>query len=182
MPEIRVFNPAYTPRSYFAGAGPEGRSTKMAHRRHHRHHHRRHRRNPFGVNGSVLKDAAYVTAGAVGSPMLGNMLGQTGWLGVGATGVAAVALSYAGKFIGGASAQEEILKGGLSAVILAALKQSGVGASLGLGSYVPAFFPIPTASDAYGRVASPYAMLAAAPPTKSLSGYTRFRSRFAGRF
>jgi len=145
-----------------------------------RHHHRsRRRHNPFGISGNVVKDAAYVAAGAVGSPIIAGMLGQTGWLNVAATAAAAVALSFAGKFVGGASAQEEILKGGLSAAILSALKQSAIGASLGLGSYVPSYFAIPTASDAYGRVASPYAALPApAARGGSMSGYTRYRSRF----
>lgn len=149
------------------------------HRR--RHHSRRHRRsNPFGISSTVIKDAAYVTAGAVGSPMLAGLLGQSGWLNVAATAGAAVALSYAGKVVGGATAQEEILKGGISAAILAALKESGMGNKLGLGLYVPSQFAIPTASDAYGRV-SPM-LLPAAVPTRALSGYNRFRSRFAGRF
>jgi hypothetical protein len=150
----------------------------MAHRRH--HHHRRRRHNPFGISGNVVKDAAYVTAGAVGSPYVANMLGQSGWLAVAATAAAAVALSFGAKFVGGASAQEEVLKGGISAAILAALKESGIGARIGLGSYVPSYFALPTGSDAYGRVASPFALPAA--PARSLSGYQRFRSRFAGRF
>jgi len=143
------------------------------------HHHRRRRHNPFGISGGVVKDAAYVAAGAVGSPIVAGMLGQTGWLNVAATAAAAVGLSFAGKFVGGASAQEEILKGGLSAAILAALKQSGIGASLGLGSYVPTYFPLPTGSDAYGRVASPYVALPApAARGRGMAGYSRFRSRF----
>jgi hypothetical protein len=177
MPQIRIFNPSsYTPRSYFAGGAEKGVTT-MAKKRHHRTHRRRH--NPLGISGGVVKDAAYVAAGAVGSPMLARMLGQAGWLNVAATAAAAVALSFAGKFVGGASAQEEILKGGLSATILAAVKESGMGASLGLGSYVPSYFAIPTASDPYGRVASPFAALPAAPARGgAMAGYNRYRSRF----
>jgi hypothetical protein len=145
-----------------------------------RHHHiRRRRHNPFGITGNVVKDAAYVTAGAVGSPFLASRLGQSGWLNVAATAAAAVALSFAGKFVGGASAQEEILKGGISATLIAALKQSGMGSMIGLGSYNNVYFPLPTSSGPYGGVASPFALPAAGA---KLSGYNRFRSRYQSKF
>src|SRR6266542_5706159 len=113
MPEVRIFNPSYTPRSFFAGKGGN-----MA--RHHRRHHRsRRRRNPFGISGGVVKDAAYVAVGVVGSPMVANFLGQSGWLNVLAIAGSALGLSYVGKMIGGATAGEDGLKGGLSATILA---------------------------------------------------------------
>ncbi len=155
----------------------------MAHRRHNRHHRiRRRRHNPFGVTGEIFKDAAFVTAGAVGSPMLANFLGQSGWLNVAATAGAAIALSFGGKVVGGPKAQEEVLKGGLAATIVAAIKQAGFGSALGLGSYVPSYFSVPTASDVYGRVAgSPYPMPALPAPAnaKGMGRYTRFRSRYA---
>lgn len=148
----------------------------MAHKRHHRSYRRRH--NPLGISGGVVKDAAYVAAGAIGSPMLAGFLGQSGWLDVAATAAAAVALSYGGKMIGGESAKEELLKGGLAATIIKAIKAAGFGSSLGLGLYVPSYFPIPTGSDAYGRVSPPIAALPASVPTKGMAGYQRFRSRF----
>lgn len=148
----------------------------MAHRKHHSYRRRRH--NPFGVSSAIVKDAAFVTAGAIGSPLVAGFLGQTGWLDVAATAAAAVALSYGGKMVAGESAQEEVLKGGLAAVIIKAIKQAGFGGSLGLGSYVQNYFPIPTSSDSYGRVAAPFAALPAAVPTKGMAGYQRFRSRY----
>jgi hypothetical protein len=154
----------------------------MAHHRRHRVHHKR-RRNPFGVSTSTIKDAAYVAAGAVGSPMVASFLGQSGWLNVAAIAAAAVALSYGGKMVGGPAAGEEVLKGGLSATILAAVKESGFGAKLGLGLYAPSYFAVPTSSDAYGRTAIPWPVAPALPPAgMSGLGAGRFRSRYAGRF
>lgn len=177
MPQIRVFNPAYTPRSFFAG-GPERGKTRMAHHRHHRVRYRR-RRNPLGLSTATVKDAAFVAGGAIGSPLVARLLNQSGWLDVAATGVAAVALSYAGKMVAGESAAEEVLKGGLAATIIKAIKQAGFGGSLGLGSYVQNYFPIPTSSDAYGRVSPPIAVLPAATvPSKGMAGYQRYRSRY----
>jgi hypothetical protein len=76
----------------------------------------------------------------------------------------------------GAAAAEELLKGGLVATIIKAIKQSGFGSSLGLGLYQTSAFTLPTSSDAYGRVLP---MLPAAPAVRAgLGGYQRFRSRF----
>ena len=150
----------------------------MAHRRSHRSY-RRRRHNPLGLSSATVKDAAFVAGGAIGSPLVARLLNQSGWLDVAATGAAAVALSYAGKMVAGESAAEEVLKGGLAATIIKAIKQAGFGNSLGLGSYVQNYFPLPTSSDAYGRVAPPIAALpAAAVPSKGMAGYQRFRSRY----
>lgn len=149
--------------------------------KHRRHHHRRHRRhNPLGISGSVIKDAAYTTAGALAAPYIGSLLGQSGWLDVAATAGAGVALSYGGKMVLGAAAAEELLKGALVATIIKAVKTAGFGGSLGLGMYVNSNFPLPTASDAYGRVVP---MLPPAPPAgKHLGAYRRFGARYGARF
>lgn len=157
----------------------------MAHRRHHHHHHHHHRRNPFGFSSQVIKDAAFTTAGALAAPYLGSLLGQSGWLDVAATAGAGVALSYGGRMVLGQPASEELLKGALVATIIKALKQSGMGSALGLGLYVNTTFPLPTASDAFGRVVP---MLPPAPPgtgrqgTGTMGAYNRFRTRYGGRF
>jgi len=149
--------------------------------KHHRHHHRRHRRNPLGIDGSVVKDVAYNGAGAIASLYLAGLLGQSGWLDVAATAGAAVAASFAGKYVGGASASEELLKGGLLAAFFKAIKQTGLNVP-GLGMYSNAYFPIPTSSDAYGRTSAP--MLALPPSAKGVAGlgYQRYRSRYQTRF
>jgi hypothetical protein len=179
MAEVRVFNPSsYTPRSYFAG-GEERRSTKMAkHRRHHYHR----RRNPLGISGSVVKDAAYNAGGALGSMYLASKFNLSGWMDVLGTAGAAVAVSFAGKYVGGPSASEELLKGGLTATIIKALHQSGFASSLGLGLYANSYFPTPTSSDQYLRSAfgNGQVLLPAAVASKGLSG--SFRSRYAGRY
>jgi hypothetical protein len=183
MPQIRVFNPSsYTPRSYFADIGGERRTTKMA-KHHRRHHYHRRRRNPFGVTGGLVKDAGYNAAGALGSLWLATFLGQSGWLDVAATAGAGIALAFAGKFVGGESAREELLKGGLTATIIKALHQAGMFKNLGLGLYAASYFPVPTGSDAYGRTAIPWPV-APALPAAGMSGLGagRFRSRYVGRF
>lgn len=154
----------------------------------HHHHHRRHRRhNPFGISGQVIKDSLWNSGGLLASLYGAKLLGQSGWLDVGATLGAAIAASFVGKMVGQASASEEILKGGVSATILKAIGQTGaVNLNLGLGLYVPSYFSSPTSSDAYGRATAPTVMLPA-PATagggsgKGMSG-GRFRGRFASRF
>jgi len=177
MAQIRVFNPSYTPRSYFAGEGERGGTSTMA--KHHRRHHRR-RHNPFGVSGSLVKEVAFNAVGMAGANWGASFLGQSGWLDVLATGGAAIAASYVGKAVGGASASDEILKGGILAALLKAVKQSGV-AVPGLGLYVNSYFSAPTTSDAYGRASAPVAML---PPQQGMHGlgYARYRSRYKTRF
>jgi hypothetical protein len=179
LAQIRVFNPSYTPRSYFAGGEDErgGKSTMAKHR----HHRRHHRRNPFGISTGVVKDAAFNAGGAIASLYIAKFAGQTGWLDVGATVAAAVAASYAGKFVGGASASDEILKGGLTAAIIKALGQAGVPGVPSLGLYVNSFFSAPSTSDAYGRATAPTVMLPAPSGMKGL-GYQRYRSRYQTRF
>lgn len=162
------------------------------HRRHNRRHHRRH--NPMGLSPAVFQDAAWTTAGALAAPFVGSMLGQTGWLDVAATAGAGVALSWGGRMAVGQPASEEILKGALVSTIIKTLKQIGVGPNLGLGLYVNTQFPLPTASDAYGRV--PLSPMLGVPATgltptgqgapvmvpKALGAYNRFRTRYGGRF
>lgn len=152
---------------------------------HHRRHHRRHRRNPFGVSGTLVKDVAYNAAGLAAANWGASFLNQSGWLDVAATAAVAVGASYVGKAVGGASASDEILKGGILAALIKAVKQTGVtvpGLS-GMGMYVNSYFSAPTASDAYGRASAPVAIL---PPAASGGmhglGYTRYRSRYRTRF
>lgn len=168
----------------------------MAYRR---KHHRR-RRNPMGVSGGVVKDAAYVLGGALGSSALPGMLMPSmasGWGGVGMTGVAAVALSWAAKAFAGPAAAGEVLKGGLAVMVLRAMHQAGFAKNLGLGMYAPSWFGIPTASSQYlqasGANVGPYrrgggtiffpgpgGMATPAPAAVSGMAYHRFRSRYAG--
>lgn len=146
-------------------------------------HHRRHRRrNPLGVSGSLVKDVAFNAAGLAGANFGASFLGQSGWLNVGATIAAALAISMLGKSVVGAPAAEELLKGGILASLIAATKQAGV-AVPGLSSYVPNYFSAPTSSNAYGVATAPTIMLPA-PSGKGGSGMSgnRYRSRFQGRF
>jgi hypothetical protein len=168
----------------------------MAKTKQHRHHQRRH--NPFGISSGVVKDAMYNSAGALGALFLAGQFNLTGWASVGATAAAAVAASFGGKMIGGPSAGEEVLKGGLTATIISALHQAGFAKNLGLGLYAPSWFAVPTASSQYLRAypgnmanrqgggsvvigANGVPMLAA-PPASPGMGYHRFRSRYAGNY
>jgi len=151
---------------------------------HHRHHHRRRRHNPFGMSGTLVKDVAFNVAGLAGANFGASFLGQSGWLDVAATAAAALAVSWAGKAVAGAPASEELLKGGILAALIKAIKQTGV-AVPGLGYYQPNYFSAPTSSDAYGRATAPTIMLPAAAPGGKGMGYGpggRFRSRFITRF
>lgn len=171
------------------------------HRRHNRHHYRR-RRNPFGLNSGVIKDAVYSSGGALGSLWLAGLLNMSGWPGVAATGGAAVAASFLGKMVGGESAAEEVLKGGLTATIISAMHQAGFAKSLGLGLYAPSWFGVPTASSQYLRAypgnsqarqgagtvfattSSGALVPVAVAPSAGVSGmgFHRFRSRYAGNY
>jgi hypothetical protein len=165
------------------------------HRKHHKHHHRR--RNPFGLEGGVIKDAAWVAGGAIAAAALPGMVlpsMSTGWTGVLAKGAASVAASFVGRMIGGPTAAAEALKGGLAITLLAALKQGGVNVP-GLGLYGPSWFGVPTASDQHLRAAAgnlpgynrgggtiifpgPQGPVAVPVGTKTNLGYHRFRSRY----
>jgi len=170
---------------------------------HRKHHHKRHhRRNPFGLSGGIVKEAAFVAAGAVGAAALPGMVApsfSTGWAGVAASAAAAVGMGFVGKMIGDTGG--DALKGGLAITVLKALKQAGINTP-GLGLYAPSWFGIPTASDQYLRasqgnipvnrgagtlVATPSGpVLVQAAPGAAGShvsgrlGYHRFRSRYAG--
>jgi len=160
---------------------------------HYKRHHRHHRRsNPFGLSKGVLVDAGYNAAGAIGALWLASLIPSvsSGWMGVAATGAAAVAASFAGKFVGGARASEELLKGGLTATIIKALHQAGV-TSIGLGLYAPSQFYVPTSSSAYMRTypgnrnaPQPVMLPAAGSAAAGVHGmgFHRFRSRYAGNY
>lgn len=152
MAQVRIFNPsAYTARSHFAGQEEERRSTVMAHRKNKHHHHYRARRNPLGITGKTVKDAAYNTAGALGSLFIAGQISSSGgWTGVAVTLASAVALLFGGKMLG-PEAGEELFKGGLTASIISALHQAGFAQNLGLGLYSPSWFGVPTSSDQYLR-------------------------------
>lgn len=172
--------------------------------RHRRHHRRHHRRNPFGLDGNVFKEAAFVAGGAVGAAALPSMVApsfSTGWGGVLASGVVAVGLGMAGKIVGDHGG--DMLKGGLAITVLKALKQAGINTP-GLGLYAPSWFGVPTSSSQYLQASAanmgPYnrgqgtiffpgpggtvvaAPAAAAAGPKSHLGYHRFRSRYAGSY
>lgn len=121
----------------------------MAHKAKSHHHHYR-ARNPLGISGKVVKDAAYNTAGALGTMFLAGQFSSSGWAGVGISAAAAVALLFGGKMFG-PEAGEELFKGGLTATIISALHQAGFAQNLGLGLYSPSWFGVPTASDQYLR-------------------------------
>jgi hypothetical protein len=173
---------------------------------HRKHHHKRHRKNPFGLSSGIVKEAAFVAAGAVGAAALPGMVApsfSTGWGGVAASAAAAVAMGFVGKMIGDTGG--DALKGGLAITVLKALKQAGINTP-GLGLYAPSWFGIPTASSQY-LVASPgnipvnrgAGTLVATPSGPVLVpaaagaagagghvsgrlGYHRFRSRYAGSY
>lgn len=169
----------------------------MAYHRKHRHHHRRHRRNPLGLSGGLVKEAAFVAAGAVGAAALPGMIApsfSTGWTGVLASGAAAIAMGFATKMLG--DHNSDAVKGGLAITVLKALKQAGINTP-GLGLYAPSWFGIPTASSQYlvaangnqpgynrggGTIIFPGPAGPPPAPVKSNLGYHRFRSRYAGSY
>jgi len=150
-----------------------------------KHHHRRYhyRRNPFGLGGGVFKDAGWTAAGALGSLYVTNFLPSynTGWAGVGLTGVAAFGISWLGKMVGGPHVAEEVLKGGLVATIIRGLHQAGIASSIGLGVYNPAWFAVPTSSNPYLRTYAGNLPTAPPPPPRTMSGLG-YRSRFLPRY
>jgi len=165
------------------------------HRKHHRHH--RHRRNPLGLSGGLVKEAAFVAAGAVGAAALPGMVApsfSTGWSGVLASGAAALGMGFVGRFLG-SNAGADMLKGGLAITVLKALNQAGI-RTPGLGLYAPSWFGIPTASSQYlqasagnlpgfnrggGTIVFPGPGGAPVVAAKAAGvGYHRFRSRYAG--
>jgi len=159
----------------------------MAYHKKH-HYHRRRLSNPFGITGGIVKDAAYVAAGAVLSPIVATKFlpsMSAGWSGVGTTALAAVGISFGAKMIGGPTAQTEVLKGGLAAAVLKALNTAGItAASFGLGLYAPGYFGVPTHSDQYlrsyfGNGDQPYAPPALPPASGTRLGFQRYRSRYA---
>jgi murein DD-endopeptidase MepM/ murein hydrolase activator NlpD len=199
--EVRVFNPStYTPRSFFAEHEDEERRTvQMAKQKRRHHHHHRRRHNPLGISSGVIKDSVFNTGGALAALFLSSQFNLSGWAGVGATGAAAVAASFAGKMVAGAAAGEEVLKGGLTATIISALHQAGFAKNLGLGLYAPSWFGVPTASSQYLRSypgnmasrqgqgtvligASGQPVLVAPSGGVSGMGFHRFRSRYAGNY
>jgi hypothetical protein len=164
----------------------------------HKKHHHRHHRNPFGISGGLVKEAAFVAAGAVGAAALPGMIApsfSTGWTGVAGSAAAAVATGFITRMLGDHA--NDALKGGLAIAVLKALKQLGINTP-GLGLYAPSWFGIPTASSQYLQAANgnqpgfnrgggtilfpgPGAPMVAAAPAGRL-GYHRFRSRYAGSY
>ena len=165
---------------------------------HRKHHRRHHKRNPFGLSGGLVKEAAFVAAGAVGSAALPGMIApsfSTGWAGVAASGAAALGMGFLGRMLGG-SAGEDMLKGGLAITVLKALNTAGI-RTPGLGLYAPSWFGIPTASSQYlqaaagnqpgfnrggGTIIFPGPQGAPVVVKHPGVGYHRFRSRYAGSY
>ena len=151
----------------------------------------------MGISGGLVKEAAFVAAGAVGAAALPGMVApsfSSGWAGVAATGAAALAMGFVGRFLG-SNAGSDMLKGGMAITVLKALNQAGI-RTPGLGLYAPSWFGIPTASSQYLQASAgnqpgfnrgggtivfpgPGAPVVAAPQGGRL-GYHRFRSRYAG--
>lgn len=149
------------------------------------------------MSGGIVKEAAFVAAGAVGSAALPGMVApsfSTGWTGVLASGLAAIGMGMVGRMVGDHNG--DALKGGLAITVLKALKQAGINTP-GLGLYAPSWFGIPTASSQYLQSASgnmpgfnrgggtilfpgPTAPAPVAPAGRL--GYHRFRSRYAGAY
>jgi len=156
--------------------------------KHHRRHYRHYRHNP--VSTGLFKDVLWQIGGFAASSYGSGLVGQSGWVDVAVTAIIGIGLGYAGKAIGaGGTSSEELVKGGLFAAGLKAIKQTGV-AIPGLSSYVPNYFSAPTASDPYGRATAPTVMLPAPAPSgggKLGAGpvgipYGRYRTRFMTRF
>lgn len=124
----------------------------MARHRHRHNRHHRHRRNPFGLAPSVFTDAFWNAGGALGTLAAANMVGQSGWTDVLATGGVALGLGILMKqVVKAGSSGEEVMKGGLTAAMIKAIHQLGFAKNLGLGLYAPSWFGVPTASSQYLR-------------------------------
>jgi hypothetical protein len=174
----------------------------MKHRRfrvrHHSHHrnpmfsyvrHRRRHRNPFDSN--TMMTAAWALAGGIGASWLPSVVVSsmnTGWTGVLATGVSAVALGWAGEKFAGKNAGDGLLIGGLVATggkLISQLLGKNL-VSFGMGQYTTTWFGPPYNSTGNLQVTpNPYT-----PPPAAHSGTqaamsgllgraTKFRSKFA---
>lgn len=174
MATVRVFNPSsYTPRSYFAERGGKSMS-------------RRRRHNPFGVSNQAIKDGLIVGAGALGTLYADGFFNQSGWADVGTTAIAALGIFLAAKAVTNESNAEELFKGGIAATGIKAVHQLGFLKNLGLGTYVPGWFAVPTASDQYLRTSAGNVRGVPPPlPAAGVSGYNapgRARSRYVSRY
>lgn len=175
----------------------------MRHRRFHVKHHRRHRHNPFfgysrrrrhhrnPFDTGTMATAAWALAGGVGASALPAMVVpsmNTGWAGVAATGVAAVAIGWAGEKFVGAHAGQGLLIGGLVATggkLIAQLLGKNL-VSFGMGQYTQTWFGPPyNSTGILQNTPNPYT-----PPPAAHSGTqaamsgllgrtSKFRSKFA---
>lgn len=121
----------------------------------------RHRRNPFGLDSSVVKTAAWAVAGGVGTRSLPEMIlpaQNTGFTGYALNVAAAVVLSMLGnRFIGG-EAGKGILIGGIAGTGMRIVEEqfgrrlgefSSISSLAGdprysfMGAYDAASFPLP---------------------------------------
>jgi len=163
----------------------------MAHRYKIHHHHRRHR-NP--LDSGTMVTAAWALGGGVlatwvPATLLPSM--NSGWTGVLATGVTAVAAGWAGGKFLGARAGDGLMIGGLVAFggkVIAQLM--GTNLVTFMGQYTSTWFGPPyTSSGVLQTTPNPNAVVAAAKGSDSsstahaMSGLlgrtSRFRSRFA---
>lgn len=196
MPIVRLVNPRHSHGSRvgdWRSSAAEG-VIDMAHRRYrvHRHHHGYfgHRRNPF--NTDIMGTAAWAMGGGVlatWAPTVVAASFNTGWGGVAATGVAAVAVSWIGKKFVSEKAGNGLLIGGLVATFGKAVAQL-LGKQLvtfQLGQYTNTWFGPPyNSTGILQNTPNPYV-----PPPAAASGTAaamhgllgrsggRFRSRFA---
>jgi hypothetical protein len=173
------------------------RRFRVKHHRHHRHNpffgytrRRKHHRNPFDSSTAVTAAwalAGGVAASAIPAALLPSM--NSGWAGVAATGVAAVAIGWAGEKFAGADAGKGLLIGGLVATggkLIGQLLGKNL-VTFGMGQYTQTWFGPPyNSTGMLQTTANPYTP----PPSASqsstqaaMSGLlgrtTKFRSKFA---
>lgn len=190
MPIVRLVNPRH---SHGGRAGSwrfsavEGGSDSMRHRKYRVVHHRRHR-NP--INEGVMATAAWAIAGGVGASWLPGVVVSsmnTGWTGVLATGVSAVAIGWAGEKFIDKRAGDGLMIGGLVATggkLIAQLLGKNL-VTFGMGQYTQTWFGPPyNSSGLLQQTANPYTPPPAAHSSTSaaMSGLlgrtTKFRSKF----
>lgn len=175
----------------------------MRHRRFTVKHHRRHRHNPFfgysrrrrhhnpAFDSGTMATAAWALAGGVGATWLPSVVVSSmnaGWAGVLATGVAAVAIGWAGEKFIGQEAGKGLMIGGLVAAggkLIAQLLGKNL-VTFGMGQYTQTWFGPPyNSTGILQNTPNPYTPPAAAQSgtQSAMSGLlgrtTKFRSKFA---
>lgn len=169
------------------------RHRKYRVRHHHRnpffgHRRRHHHRNP--LDQGTMMTAAWALAGGVGASALPGMIVpsmNSGWTGVLATGVAAVAIGWAGTKFAGPQAGNGLMIGGLVATggkLIAQLMGKNL-VTFGMGQYTQTWFGPPyNSTGILQNTPNPYTPPAPASGTHAamsgLLGRTnKYRSKFA---